>query len=251
MSEDCPPIVQTTIFNPAFFPYCCRNVGIQGATGYTGITGAGPTGPTGFSATGPTGYGPTGDTGVTGVTGVTGGTGETGITGATGVTGLDGVTGVTGVTGPTGNTGTTGTAGTTGPTGYIKQVVSNTTTGNITTSSSSYVDTPLLCSITPSLATSNIFVAASFTAGVSASQKWNRATLYRGVTNLGSDNGLNGLYTNSGGLVYAPMTITYIDNPNTTSSITYQIKIKSPQSADIYFNDSTSVLTSTITLIEL
>ncbi|MCB9186067.1 MAG: collagen-like protein [Flavobacteriales bacterium] len=139
--------------------------GPAGANGATGPTGpAGPAGPAGANgATGPIGAnGPAGATGPAGPTGAAGATGPTGPAGANGVTGPTGPAGANGSTGPQGPTGAQGTAGTqgpvgpTGPAGPGSQVFSATGTTDISMNSTTFTNTGLSLTFTPS--TSNALV---------------------------------------------------------------------------------------------
>ncbi|MBX2910105.1 MAG: collagen-like protein, partial [Chitinophagales bacterium] len=120
-------------------------------------------GPTGAGVTGPTGpQGPAGANGVDGATGPQGAQGPTG-TGVTGPTGPQGPAGANGVTGPTGLQGAQGPAGAIGPqgpqgpTGTSTNIYSATGTTNISMNSTTYTNTGLSLTFTPTK--SNILVS--------------------------------------------------------------------------------------------
>ena len=120
-------------------------------------------------------------------------------------------------------------AGAVFPAGSIIQVVNFTTDTLTSTTSTSYVNTSLTSSITPSSATSKILVMASAgrlrtqSSAVEASVR-----LYRGDV-TGTD-----LTPSEAGTAYTPTADTrttfamvYLDSPATTSSVTYTIGLRS------------------------
>jgi len=110
------------------------------------------------------------------------------------------------------------------PTGSVLQVVPNTYTGFISTTSTSYVTTGLSASITPTSASSKILIFHSCgVMCVSANVQMN-LTLYRGGSNLMAQ-GQGMLYTNTGA-TQGFGNILYYDSPATTSSTTYTIYFK-------------------------
>ena len=112
--------------------------------------------------------------------------------------------------------------------GQVIQVVTATDQTSRTTTSTSFVtaSNTLSVSITPSSASNKILIVAGFCFGgdwLGSYGSDNFVTLYRDATNLG--NGSNGMaYCNS------PRTachLSYLDSPSSTSSVTYQVYIKS------------------------
>jgi hypothetical protein len=115
--------------------------------------------------------------------------------------------------------------------GKVLQVVQDTLTANFSTTSSSYVDTGLTVSITPSSATSKIYItasASSFTVGgASTPQNYSQYNLLRDSTQLQINT--FGHYqgaTVSSNEDYIPLSFSYLDSPATTSSVTYKIQMK-------------------------
>jgi hypothetical protein len=115
--------------------------------------------------------------------------------------------------------------------GKVLQVVQDTLTSNFSTGSSSSVDTGLTVSITPSSASSKIYItanAASWTVGgTSSPNNYSQFALMRDATQLqlniiGHYNG----YSTSGAEDFAPLSFSYLDSPATTSSVTYKIQGK-------------------------
>jgi hypothetical protein len=136
-------------------------------------------------------------------------------------------------------------------TGHVLQVVNasySTTTGS---SSSTYADTGLTASITPSSTSSKILVIVH-QEGLS---KVTNSTgvdlkLFRGATELALFGGNAGQqYTTAWNFV-GGAGITYLDSPSTTSSTTYKTQFSSTgNNANVYVQSNNA--TSTITLMEI
>ena len=121
------------------------------------------------------------------------------------------------------------------PTGSVLQVIQATTaTGVTNTSTSTWANTTLSASITPSYSNSKIFVLI-----MQEVQVWNSSPyatgmwrLLRGGTTIytpsSTDNGNIFAYDygGSGINVYRPTPIMWLDSPSTTSSTTYYTQIK-------------------------
>jgi hypothetical protein len=142
------------------------------------------------------------------------------------------------------------------PTGSVLQVVSASTSTQVTSSSSTFVDTGLSVSITPTSSSSKILVLVSQN-GLSKSNgnvdNCLDLRLLRGATNLLSPN-LAGAMSQTNGLNTLNVTaasISYLDSPATTSSTTYKTQFCSRNGAasvSVQFSDAS---TSTITLMEI
>tara|TARA_R100000278_G_C5459436_1_gene160302 strand:+ start:658 stop:1122 length:465 start_codon:yes stop_codon:yes gene_type:complete len=127
------------------------------------------------------------------------------------------------------------------PTGNVIQVKSaflNLTAVN--TSSTSFVATGLSVSITPSSTSNKIFLslqggAMYNTTTASVSQK---VTIYRDSTNLGdSTHGLSRFSSPGGSWTIVPHSISVLDTPSSTSSITYEVYFKNDDtSATVQFS---------------
>ena len=128
--------------------------------------------------------------------------------------------------------------------GLVLQVVNGTTTSPQTTTSTSYVNfSALNTSITPTSTSSKILVIAGplniYNGATNANMQ---ITLYRDATNLGGTNGyFFYAYGSSSGNFAYPTTITYLDSPATTSSVTYGIYGKT-SSGTMDFNNGNSQL---------
>jgi len=144
------------------------------------------------------------------------------------------------------NSGTaTGFAGT----GRIIQTVQATDGTNLSSSSTSYVDTGLSASITPGATSSKILVLVSMGVfGADAAGSAGAAIkLLRDSTDLivhssmGAHPTITYLYT-------AGTSFSYLDSPSSTSSLTYKIQFKS-NGGENFVTDNGS--TATITLLEV
>jgi hypothetical protein len=157
------------------------------------------------------------------------------------------------------NSGATAPEWKTFSSGKVLQVVSTTYNTSTNVASTSFTDTGLSLSITPTASNSKVLVLASqvFYAGRSTGQAGHSLRLVRGATTvytLGAD-GLEAGYVATsasnprlGG--FCP--VMYLDDPATTSSTTYKIQGRAydaTSSGDVTYQGFTSV--STITLLEI
>jgi hypothetical protein len=134
-------------------------------------------------------------------------------------------------------------------TGQVLQVVQGTSTAGDVTAGSTYVATSLSASITPSSATSKIFVLVTSIGTITATGGQANFTIYRNSTNLGG--GAQSAFSqsyNSNGYIFAALSMAYLDSPATTSATTYAPYIKG-NGANTYFGSAN--ITSTIVLMEI
>ena len=135
------------------------------------------------------------------------------------------------------------------PTGNVLQVVQAETTTEVSTTGTSYIDSGLTASITPSSTSSKILVTYSLhqffaTAGGSGSLKIVRDTT---VIKEHGYQGYGGTSTIMGVATYQQL-----DTPSTTSSITYKVQFKSITGNVIcQYDDGSGDSISTITLMEI
>jgi len=129
--------------------------------------------------------------------------------------------------------------------GKIFQVVSTTKTDTFTTSASSYTDiTGLSVSITPSSATSKVFVIATIQGNGDAASKVGFLQLVRDSTAIAIGDAASNRTRVSAAMyegdVYAleSAVITYLDAPATTSATTYKIQGFSDGATVLYVNRS-------------
>ena len=137
--------------------------------------------------------------------------------------------------------------------GKILQVVTATDGTSRGSTSSSFVtaSNTLSVSITPSSASSKIFIlytGAVQNAGATNATSW--FTIYRGGTNIGggSNSALGSAYINANNMV-SNMSIGYLDSPSTTSATTYQVYFKNDNSTTVYLNAQGTL--SSITAFEV
>ena len=140
--------------------------------------------------------------------------------------------------------------------GKVLQVVGATTTTATTIATTSYTDTTITATITPTSATSKILVL------VSGAAFYNRSSFYqaiamklvRGATDIYTN--INADFTNIGGSSsvdrYMLLSLMYYDSPATTSSTTYKIQGKVETTASSGTSQWQHASTpSTITLLEI
>ena len=120
--------------------------------------------------------------------------------------------------------------------GKVLQVVQGTLTSQVTSSSSTYADTGLTVTITPTLNTSKVLVFASSVIGKSAGSSNNGpyTKILRGSTNI-SEQSLQS-YTGSALELAVPWAANFLDSPATTSATTYKVQFRNQfNDATIYF----------------
>ena len=141
--------------------------------------------------------------------------------------------------------------------GKVLQVVNAT---DSTSRSSSTVNTwitisnTLSVTLTPSSASSKVFVMANFNLHTTTNETYGQGTIYRGATNLGSSNGgMSRIWSKVSSIPVFPMAISVLDSPNTTSATTYQVYlyVSTGTSSTIYFNGLDSNIQSSITAFEI
>ena len=131
--------------------------------------------------------------------------------------------------------------------GKVLQVVQDTTTTQENTGSSSFVDTALSQAITPSAATSKILaiVQTNIQVQISGTGVSGEINLVRTSTQLAQQSiqiGASSASINT----RSTLAIVYLDSPNTTSSTTYKVQMKT--SNDMYLLGNHN---NTLTLIEI
>jgi len=137
--------------------------------------------------------------------------------------------------------------------GKVLQVVNATYSTNVSNATSTFADTGLTASITPTLATSNILVivnqvglgkATGTTSGV-------MGRLVRGATTIVSEFVGNGGYTGTNATNYfGGAGLSYLDSPATTSSTTYKTQFKNFENTSAVYAQNENA-SSSITLIEI
>jgi hypothetical protein len=132
--------------------------------------------------------------------------------------------------------------------GSVLQVVNATYSTQTSTTSTTFINTPLSATITPKFATSKILIVFTGSGGTTTTAGSFFYTIARGATNiLASSSGGNYGYSPSNAL-YVPIAMNYLDSPATTSATTYNIQFRT-DSGIMYF--ALGNTTSTITLMEI
>ena len=134
--------------------------------------------------------------------------------------------------------------------GKVLQVVTGTYATQATTSSTTFTDSGLSVSITPSSASNKILIIVSNGIGTNNSAGVCHATIDRSGTNLGnSTNGMLASYSTAG-QVFSNGSFSKLDSPNTTSSITYKYQFRIGNASYIAYAQFSDILAS-ITALEI
>jgi hypothetical protein len=131
------------------------------------------------------------------------------------------------------------------PAGAVLQVVQTAKTDTFTTTSTSFTDvTGLSVSITPSSATSKIFITTSFEFGMSSGSGYPQFRMLRDSTviNAGASAGSRtlGILSMGGGIWNSDSATglmcasSFVDSPATTSATTYKIQARQSSGATVY-----------------
>ena len=145
------------------------------------------------------------------------------------------------------------------PTGSVLQVVSTTKTDTFTTASTSFTDiTGFSVSITPTSATSNVFVTGTFAISGGSSAALTVFNLVRNSTNISQPSTSPTFTATTGGYLtnfdnILPVSFTFLDSPATTSATTYKVQTR-VNGSTMYFNrreTTDCAFTATITVMEI
>jgi len=143
-------------------------------------------------------------------------------------------------------TNATGLARAALPTGSVLQVVSATYSTLVSNSTTTFVDTGLTATITPTSATSKILILVghpnSYRGPVNASMG---IKLFRGATDLGK---IIDQANYAGGNMFA-VSFNYYDSPSSTSALVYKTQFNSEGTGQV--NVQSNSYPSTITLMEI
>jgi hypothetical protein len=136
--------------------------------------------------------------------------------------------------------------------GKILQVIEAQATTGVTSSSTSYADTGITATITPTSATSKILVTYTVNAVKGSGNSGNelRLKLFRGATEL--TNTLSLGFTGSALDLYFTTGNQYLDSPNTTSATTYKLQFANGVAASlVQVQPNGANSPSSITLLEV
>jgi hypothetical protein len=139
------------------------------------------------------------------------------------------------------------------PAGSVLQVVTATNVTRFVTTSTSFDADNLQASITPTSAASKILVLVGSNGNNNNASSYALVyTLYRGATNLGGATYGFGWISANAQRIEVPISIVYLDSPNTTSSTTYRTYIRSSNvAASVEKPSASGDMTETITLVEI
>lgn len=141
--------------------------------------------------------------------------------------------------------------------GKVLQVVSGTLTASTSTNSTSYSDTGLSATITPSAATSKILIylnapGAAAYAGTNQTDVRGLFRLVRTSTTINA--GTVGIYNQASASSqnHTPPYFAYLDSPSTTSATTYKITYRSiSANVDFYFQGLVTDAVASLILMEI
>jgi hypothetical protein len=142
-------------------------------------------------------------------------------------------------------------AGVSASAGQVIQVVQATDSTERSTSSSSFVtaSTTLSTSITPSSASNKILVLASIVLKQETSAQNNLWTVTRGGTNLDGSNYGFGRANVFGSGSITRQSVSFLDSPSSTSSLTYDVRIRNDDGGSVSININSA--TGTLILMEI
>jgi len=123
------------------------------------------------------------------------------------------------------------------PTGSVLQVVQSSTNGTLSTTNTSYTQTGLTATITPTSATSKVLVMIQTMVTNTSSSNRPNVTIYRNnTTNIISyAEGFTGQeWGASTGFVWSVATVSYLDSPASTSATTYTMYLKANSTGTAY-----------------
>ena len=111
------------------------------------------------------------------------------------------------------------------PTGSVLQVLESSGSTQLTTTSTSLIDSNHSLTITPSSTSSKVFVQMTFNSNVNSNSTGLIYALYRGSTKIG-DTGI-AYITTAGQNTHFPTSLQHLDSPSSTSAVTYKLYIGS------------------------
>jgi len=130
--------------------------------------------------------------------------------------------------------------------GHILQVVNFVYNGaSVSSTSTSFVDTDLETSITPSSTSNKILISVTFQGQTDANGIF---TLSKGDTNLVGTYGFTRLEVAN---KQTGFSFSYLDSPSTTSSTLYKLRMKNNGSGTVYFHPGGTTSTATMQLLEI
>ena len=137
--------------------------------------------------------------------------------------------------------------------GKVLQVVQGTYGTSISTSSSTFADTNLTATITPSATSSKILVMVNHqgTFASGGAGTYGQFKLFRAGSSIKDFGYLSGRSTSGIDLYFPDATFVYLDSPSTVSATVYKTQFASYNNTASFTLQTGSVGTSTITLMEI
>jgi len=135
--------------------------------------------------------------------------------------------------------------------GHVVQVVSFSNAAQFSTTSTSFVNTPLTTSITPKFSTSKIFISIDSTVETAGTGPQTYYTIFRGTSsgvNLGNSTNGFGIARSVAGTLDTPISASFLDSPSTTLSVQYMLGLRT-NTGTTYLNPWLGM--ATITLMEI
>ena len=157
------------------------------------------------------------------------------------------VDGTTGITFPSAIAGVSATQQ---YSGRVLQVVYATYSTSTSTTSTSFVVTGLTATITPTSATSKIFVATDGCADTGTAGEQVTFTIFRDSTNIApaGTNGMTNIFATSTRVI-GSVSMVYLDSPATTSATTYTARFRTSSGTSVAFPQQSG--TAAIILMEI
>ena len=118
--------------------------------------------------------------------------------------------------------------------GKVLQIQSVNNSTQVQYTSSSFTATNLTINITPTSASSKIFITSQFNLYKSSAAADVKVTLYRDSTNLGNATYGFGQFSGLGAAGGGNSIVQTFDSPNTTSQVTYTVYVKMNSGHDVY-----------------
>ena len=138
----------------------------------------------------------------------------------------------------------------TGVGGKVLQVVSGTTSTNVTINANSYIDTGLTGSITPSSTSNKVLVLVHQPIGKTAHNTWSDIKLFRDSTQIALFASVGYNAASQANYIGMGVGCSFIDTPSSTSSLTYKTQFRNVTASGSIYAQVDSGLSS-ITLMEI
>jgi hypothetical protein len=146
-----------------------------------------------------------------------------------------------------------GTSAVQASSGKVLQVVQVTNATSVSTTGTTYINTNLAASITPSSSTSKVLITITSSYDVGSSGESFGVQLVRNGSSIylpqASDSGPLYAYYNASNELIGPINFSYIDSPSTTSSTTYTLQFRKRSGASSITIPTAQSTTATAVII--